>query len=142
MFNLIDIVGFRNTSTSRVFIEKYRNLSNNSFHFIIAFRSDILDDEEYYFNENVASISRLFNTLKNNGSSVITKYSSNQVILIGKNIKEIKSDAVISQLFLYELDPFSRGDIDLDDMMATQKTLRQIFTYLSYLPGVDMNMFD
>jgi hypothetical protein len=142
MFKLIDIVGFRDTARSFVFIEKYRNLSDNSFHFILALRSDMYGDDDYYFNNNVSSISRIFNTLKNNGSSVITKYSTKQMILIGKNIKVIKSDAVISQLFLYEVDPFSRGDIDLNDMMATQKTLRQIFTYLSYLPEVDMNMFD
>jgi len=142
MFNLIDIVGFRNTSTSRVFIEKYRNLSNNSFHFIIAFRSDILDDEEYYFNENVASISRLFNTLKNNGSSVITKYSTNQIMLVGKHIKDIKSDAVISELALYDTDPFAIGDIDLFDMVPTQKTLKQIFSYMSFMNGIDMKLFE
>lgn len=142
MFNLIDIVGFRNTSTSRVFIEKYRNLSNNSFHFIIAFRSDILDDEEYYFNENVASISRLFNTLKNNGSSVITKYSTNQMMLVGKHIKDIKSDAVISELALYDTDPFAIGDIDLFDMVPTQKTLKQIFSYMSFMNGIDMKLFE
>ncbi len=52
---------------------------------------------------------------------------------------EFKSD---SELALYDTDPFAIGDIDLFDMVPTQKTLKQIFSYMSFMNGIDMKLFE
>ena len=113
MFKLLDMVGFCITSTTCGIIKKYLNIDKNSNEFILLFEHDFDEDSEYYINDNISDILRLFNILKNNGSLII-KFCPNRTVLIGKKISYIN-------------DPFEEEDLDQILIEPTNLNLKEIF---------------
>jgi|688.fasta_scaffold742795_2 hypothetical protein len=140
MFELIDIVGFRVTTTTDGYIEKFYDLKTKKNVYILVFTGDFVDDDVYYFKKEIKSISRFFNLLKNNGSSVITRYSTGEMILIGKKLEDIKKDVELYELIYYNEVPFIQLD-EMGDMEDTTEPLKNIFGYMSFM-GIDLDIFD
>jgi len=125
MFKLIDIVGFRTTSTTSAIIEKYFNTYTHKYEFIISCDYDFQDDKQFYINDNINDISRLFNILKNNGS-LIANYRPNTTILIGKKLNDIKKDVPLYELREYDINPFDEPDLDVILLEPTNMDLKEI----------------
>lgn len=126
MFKLLDIVGFRTTSTTCCIIKKYLNIDKNKIEFILSFEHDFDEDSEYYINNNISDISRFFNIVKNNGSLII-KFKQYKTILIGKKISDIKKDVPLYELCEYSNDPFEETDLDEILIEPTNLKLKEIF---------------
>ena len=126
MFKLLDMVGFCITSTTCGIIKKYLNIDKNSNEFILLFEHDFDEDSEYYINDNISDILRLFNILKNNGSLII-KFCPNRTVLIGKKISQIKKDVPLYKLYEYINDPFEEEDLDQILIEPTNLNLKEIF---------------
>ena len=129
MFKLLDIVGFRTSSTTFGSVEKYLNTSSKKYEFILTFTFDFTESEQFYFNRNVSDISQFFNLLKNNGSMYVN-YRPGHSVLIGKKLHAIKNDAQMYELCHYETDLFEEEDLEDILIVPTEKTLRNIFNVL------------
>ena len=135
MFKLIDIVGFRATSTTCGYIEKIYDVKSKKNVFILVFTSDFTGDDLFYFKNDTVAISRFFNLLKNNGSSVITRYSTGEWILIGKKLSEITTSGKLHELVYYNEEPFIQLE-ELGEMEETSKSLKKIFAYMTVEMGI------
>lgn len=57
--------------------------------YILVFTGDFVDDDVYYFKKEIKSIQWFFILLKNNWCSVMTRYSTGEMILIEYKLYEL-----------------------------------------------------
>ena len=126
MLQLLDIVGFRSSSTTYCIIEKYFNRDSKKNEFLMVFTNDFHGDTQFYLNNDISHISRFFNTLKNNGSMIFYPPRGFPIVL-GKKFRLIKNDTPLFELFQYESDPFTEPELDQMLIESTDLSLADIF---------------
>lgn len=128
MWKVIDISGFRTTSTTCGYIIKYIKYGYDDLHFQLVFTNDYHGDEEFHFEgNNIRDISKFHNILKNNGSSVIYAHANNTYKLIGKKLMSIMDDTSFHILDTYEKHPLDFDNIETFDSEPTDIKLIEIF---------------
>ena len=124
MFKIIDIVGFRTTSSTFGMIRKIKNYQTKKIEFLLTFIHDFYDDDMYYINNNTKDISKFFNVLKNNGSCLIT-YKPNEIELVGKKLLDITKSAKIYSLCEFNNEPLI--EFDNVNFPPTELSLTELF---------------
>ena len=106
MWQIVDISGFRTSSTTHGRIIKYKKVGYTDLHFELIFTNDYHQDDEYHFDgDNISEILKFHNILKNNGSSIIYHHNTSQYVLIGKKLMSILEDDELFKLEYFSTDP-------------------------------------
>lgn len=127
MLKLLEINGFRTSSTTYGAVEKYID-ENSNYYFILKFTNFYYADTIYLFKDNIKDISKFNNILRNNGSAIIYNFKSSRFSLIGKKLMEIKDDARLYILEDFQVHPYDDEYItyfDINDQ--TDLSLLDIF---------------
>lgn len=125
MWKLIELSGFRTSSTTHVIIEKFIN-DNLQFSFLITFTNDFKGDDIYYFIENIKDISKFHNILISKGS-ILEKINNYKYSLIGKKLMSILDDNNdFYNLEYYNYNPFEIKSYDLSKFNESHLSLLDI----------------
>jgi len=131
MFKLVDIAGFRTTSTTHCAIQKYLNTSSGNYEYVINFENDFDRDDVFYITQD---ISYFFNTLKGNGSEIVEE--NNRYVLIGS---KLYYDGRIYTLNTYRENPLNMPEIESISLEVSNNTFREI---MEDRMGDDLNDLD
>jgi len=118
MFKLVDIAGFRTSSTTHCAIRKFKNISTDTYEFVLRFTNDFSRSDEFYISDD---ISYFFNTLKGNGSDIIEE--NNSYVLKGA---KLYYDGWLYNLDSFEENPLNMPEIDSIWLEMSNLTFRQI----------------
>ena len=126
MLKLIEINGFRTSSTTYGSVEKY--IDEKSSYFILKFTDFYDRNTSYLFKDNIKDISKFNNILRNNGSAIIYNFKSSRYSLIGKKLMEIKDEAPLYILEDFHQYPYDDENITTFDIgEQTELSLLDIF---------------
>lgn len=127
MWKLLEINGFRTSSSSYACVEKYVD-DNSKYYFVLKF-TDFFDRSTIYvFKDNINDISKFNNILRNNGSLIFYNFNTSKYCLVGKKLLEIKKDATLHILDIYDIHPYDIPvNTDLYSNYVTELSLLEIF---------------
>lgn len=107
MYKIVDISGFRISSTTYCMIEKIENIESGLMIYYLSFTNDFTDDTIYVFDSNnISEISKLHDILKLNGSLILLDEETGCRYLIGRKIFAFKEDVKLYDLQCYSQNPF------------------------------------
>ena len=126
MLKLLEINGFRTSSSTFASVEKY--VDEKSSYFILKFTDFYDRSTSYLFKDNIKDISKFNNILRNNGSAIIYNFKSSRYSLIGKKLMEIKDEAPLYILEDFHQHPYDDENITAFDIgEQTELSLLDIF---------------
>lgn len=125
MWKLIEMSGFRTSSTTHAIIQKFIN-DNSQISFLITFTNDFKGDDIFYFFDNITDISKFHNILLSHGST-FSKISNNKFSLIGKKLLSIfDDDNEFYNLEYFNYNPFEIKSYDLSQFNQNNLSLLDI----------------
>lgn len=130
MLKLIDISGFRTSSTTHGFIYKYKDIDIETIvYFKLGFTNDFNPSTMYLFEgDNIHDIAKFHNILKTNGSTIIQNCDTNTFSLIGKKLMYCNNiDASFYTLDIFKTNPIEEESFSHFDLQPTMKKLINIF---------------